>query len=69
MDPTQRQTPPSYSKESLIRRYKPIWRILLISNLALGGIFSVVAFVLMLYSFNFLVLSQFLNLVIALEVV
>lgn len=52
MDPTQRQTPPSYSKESLIRRYKPIWRILLISNLALGGTFSVVSFVLMLYSFN-----------------
>lgn len=52
MDPTQQQTPPSYSKESLIRRYKPIWRILLISNLALGGTFSVVSFVLMLYSFN-----------------
>ncbi|KAJ4708638.1 WAS/WASL-interacting family protein [Melia azedarach] len=37
MDSSQQQSPPLPSKESLIRRYKPIWRVLLISNLALGG--------------------------------
>ncbi|XVE70600.1 hypothetical protein DITRI_Ditri10aG0084300 [Diplodiscus trichospermus] len=31
------ETPPFSSKESRINRYKPIWRILLISNLALGA--------------------------------
>ncbi|XP_022728939.1 uncharacterized protein LOC111284531 [Durio zibethinus] len=31
------ETPPLSPKESRINRYKPIWRILLISNLALGA--------------------------------
>ncbi|KAK6273588.1 hypothetical protein POUND7_010671 [Theobroma cacao] len=39
MEPShsQMETPPLSSKESRINRYKPIWRILLISNLALGA--------------------------------
>ncbi|OMO67309.1 hypothetical protein CCACVL1_20624 [Corchorus capsularis] len=32
------ETPPYSSKEARINRFKPIWRILLISNLGLGGI-------------------------------
>lgn len=35
--PSHSATPPLPSKESLIKRYKPIWRLLLIFNLALGG--------------------------------
>ncbi|XWS26702.1 hypothetical protein CRYUN_Cryun26dG0053000 [Craigia yunnanensis] len=39
MEPShsQKETLPLSSKESRINRFKPIWRILLISNLALGG--------------------------------
>ncbi|XVF35014.1 hypothetical protein REPUB_Repub18cG0108500 [Reevesia pubescens] len=40
MEPSHSQMethPPLSSKESRINRYKPIWRILLISNLALGA--------------------------------
>ncbi|KAJ4832861.1 hypothetical protein Tsubulata_028621 [Turnera subulata] len=37
MEGSQPEYPHLSSKESRIKRYKPIWRVLLISNLALGA--------------------------------